>query len=192
MRVEAANLLSSARAIEVPWKNGDAEEYFDLRSDASLVVQIAAAKEHLPMGTFLAAIHGEQSIFSSIRARTWADNPGGNERGGDWEFHSRCDLVLHYQQLRYSSSSAEDAMRRLVDLWMREPSAEALKVRVELLPCKFVAEGRDGGALRIEIAARGESAEQARMRWGLGVARVQQALLFVSRAVRQKTGIEIE
>ena len=155
-------------------------------------MQIAAAKEHLPLGTFLTAIHGEQSIFSSVRAKTWVDNPGRNESGGSWEFHSRCDLILHYEQLRYSTSHAEDVMRRLVDLWMREPSAESLRLRIELLPCKFVAESREGGALRIEIIARGESAEQARMRWGLGVARVQQALLFVSRAVRQKMGIEIE
>ncbi len=192
MRVEAANLLSSGKAIEVPWKNSDGEAYFDLRNDASQVTRISAAKEHLPLGTFLAAIHGEQSVFSSVRAKTWVDNPGGNENGGGWEFHARCDLILHYEQLRYSTAQAEDAMRRLVDLWMREPSAEALRVRIELLPCKFVDAKRDGGALRIEIAARGENAEQARIRWGLGMARVQQALLFVSRTMRQKAGIEIE
>jgi hypothetical protein len=194
MRVEAANLLGSGRGIEVPWKHSadDGEEYFDLRTDASLLARIGAAKEYLPLGTFLAELHGEQSVFSSVRAKTWIDQPGGNENGGGWEFHSRCDLILHYEQLRYTTAHAEDVMRRLVDLWMREPSAESLRVRIELLPCKFVAEGREGGALRIEVAARGENAEQARMRWGLGLARVQQALLFVSRAIRQKAGIEIE
>jgi hypothetical protein len=188
MRVEAGNLLGSGKMIEVPWKNAEGEEYLDLRSDAAHVGQISAAREHLPLAAFLTAIRGESSIFSSIRAKTWTDEAAGNDSGGHWEFHSRCDFMLHHEQLRYSTAQAEDAMRRLVDLWMREPSAEALRVRIELLPCKFVEEERNGAALRIEIAARGDNPEQARLRWGLGVARVQQALLFVSRAVRQKMG----
>jgi hypothetical protein len=191
MRVEAANLFHTARAIEVPWKNGDGDEYFDLRSDASLVARIRAAKEYPPLGALLASIHGDLSIFSSVCAKIWIDEPEGNP-DRDWEFHSRCDLILHYQQLRYSIENVEDAMRKLVDLWMREPAADSLRVRIELLPCKFVAEKHEGAALRIEVAARGESEERARMRWGLGLARVQQALLFVSRGVRQKMGIEIE
>ncbi len=74
MRVEAANLLAQ-REDRSPVEKfaGDVDEYLDLRNDASLLVQIAAAKEYLPLGTFLTEIHGEQSIFSSVRAKTWVD-----------------------------------------------------------------------------------------------------------------------
>ncbi len=46
----------------------------------------------------------------------------------------------------------------------------------------------DGFCLRIILYARGETLEQARVRWGLGLARVQQALLFVARELRQEHG----
>ena len=38
--------------------------------------------------------------------------------------------------------------------------------------------------LWIRLAARGESPEQAVLRWGLGLAHIQQALLFTSRYLR--------
>jgi hypothetical protein len=38
------------------------------------------------------------------------------------------------------------------------------------------------------LEARGTGGEQARLRWGLGVAHVQQALLFTSRYLRQQMG----
>ena len=39
-------------------------------------------------------------------------------------------------------------------------------------------------AMGIRLAAKGESAEQAVLRWGLGLAHIQQALLFTSRHLR--------
>lgn len=188
MRVEAANSLFSGRAAEVPWKTADGDAYLDLRQDASQIARIAAAKENAPLGALLTAANGEASVFESTRAKIWQTSGGACAEA--CAFHSRVELVLRYDQLRNGTEHAEDAMRRLVDLWMREPSADAVSLRIELVPCKFVLAGKSGGALRIEVIAKAETAEQARMRWGLGVSRVQQAMLFVSRAMRKKYGIE--
>jgi hypothetical protein len=38
----------------------------------------------------------------------------------------------------------------------------------------------------MRLAAQGDSAEQAVLRWGLGLAHVQQALLFTSRHLRMR------
>jgi hypothetical protein len=43
-----------------------------------------------------------------------------------------------------------------------------------------------GLALRVDLEAVGDSNEQATLRWGLGLAHLQQALLFTSRHLRQK------
>jgi hypothetical protein len=92
----------------------------------------------------------------------------------------------------------EDVVRRLVELWMRDSSGDALSVRMEILPCKYESAKAggtaktEGGALRLSLSAKSASADQARIRWGLGIVRVQQALLFVSRAMRQKLGIDSE
>lgn len=190
MRVEAANSLFSAKPVELPWKSADGEQFWDLRHDASQVARIAVAREYPPLGALLTAINGDSSVFESTRAKVWQTQAGS---GADTcEFHSRVELVLRYEQLRNSTEHAEDAMRRLVDLWMREPSADSVNLKIELLTCKFVLSGHAGAAIRIEVIARGESQEQARMRWGLGVTRVQQAILLVSRAMRKKHGIESE
>jgi hypothetical protein len=190
MRVEAANSLFSAKPIELPWKSADGGQFLDLRQDASQLALIDVAREYPPFGTLLTAINGDSSIFESTRAKVWQTQATS---GADaCEFHSRVELVLRYEQLRNSTEHAEDAMRRLVDLWMRESSADSVSLKIELLPCKFVLSGHSGGAIRIETIARGESPEQARMRWGLGITRVQQAILFVSRAMRKKHGIEVE
>ncbi len=48
------------------------------------------------------------------------------------------------------------------------------------------AAGRTGYGLRIQLSARGVTPQQAELRWGFGLARIQQALLFVSRTIRQQ------
>jgi hypothetical protein len=71
-------------------------------------------------------------------------------------------------------------VEKLLELLRVAGSAETLAARIWLVP-------RAGGlALRLRLEARGSSVEQARLRWGLGVAHVQQALLFTSRYLRQQ------
>ena len=65
-------------------------------------------------------------------------------------------------------------------------SPEVLAARLCL-----ISEKRDAGvqgifALKIELEAVGDSGEQAALRWGLGLAHLQQALLFTSRYLRQQ------
>jgi hypothetical protein len=50
----------------------------------------------------------------------------------------------------------------------------------------FQESGRAGYALRFILTGYGGTPAQAELRWGLGVAHLQQALLFLSRAVRQQ------
>jgi hypothetical protein len=65
-------------------------------------------------------------------------------------------------------------------------SQEALMARLCL-----VSAGKDESApgvyfLGIELEAVGDSGEHAALRWGLGLAHLQQALLFTSRYLRQR------
>lgn len=118
---------------------------------------------------------------------------GGTSAQADGEsaFHSRVDMIFTREEFNFLPDRYEDAVRRLVELWMKDfAAADTLAVRLEMIPCQFKAQARLGIALRVILSARGASPEQARTRWGLGLARVQQALLFVSRAMRQKLGIE--
>jgi hypothetical protein len=190
MRVEAVNSLGVAGAgIEFPWEDAGGESYLDLRENPNLIGQIEAAGEHVPLEGFLSVVNGEGSLFTTIRAKVWDESSA--RRNGESAFHSRVDMIFMREEFNFVPQRYEDAVRRLVELWMKDfASADTLAVRLEMVPCRFAMKDRLGIALRVTLTARGASPEQARTRWGLGLARVQQALLFVSRAMRQKLGIE--
>jgi hypothetical protein len=189
MRVEAVNSLGvGAAAIEIPWSSADGDAYLDLRENPAAISQISAARDHAPLMTFLAAVNGPGSLFATVRAKTW-DEPSA-QAGAEFTFHSRVDLMFARSELNFIPERYEDVVQRLIASWMRDTSGDALSVRLEILPCAYAAAKTEGAALRLILTARSASAEQARVRWGLGIVRVQQALLFVSRAMRQKLGIE--
>jgi hypothetical protein len=125
-----------------------------------------------------------------MRAKVWDGT--STQSATDFTFHSRVDLIFAQPSFNFMPERYEDVVRRLVELWMKDTSGDALAVRMEILPCAYGAAKSAGGALRLTLTSRSAGAEQARVRWGLGIVRVQQALLFVSRAMRQKLGIDSE
>jgi len=193
MRFEFVNkLTSSAYTIDFPGTGsgqGEASEgYLDLRQAPIGINRIAAARENPPLAGFLAAINSSPSIFCTVRVKTWAETDAQAGADESARFLSRLDVVFAYDSLNQAGAYAEDAARRLAELWMKETDAGSMYARVELLPCRFPCGA--GGALRISLCSCGVSAEQARMRWGLAIAKLQQSLLFVSRAMRQKLSLE--
>ena len=189
MRVEAVNSLDvSTATIEIPWSRAGGEQYFDLRANPGAIAQIAAAREHPPLAGFLTAVNGPGSLFATLRAKV-RDEPNV-QPGAECTFHSRVDLMFARAEFNFMPERFEDVVQRLVTLWMRDTSGDALSVRIEILPCAYGSAKTEGASLRLILTSRSASAEQARVRWGLGIVRVQQALLFVSRAMRQKLGID--
>lgn len=189
MRVEAVNSLGvSGGTIVVPWSSADGNQYLDLRENPAAISQIETAREYPPLMTFLTAVNGQGSLFATVRTKVWDE--ASTQSGAEFTFHSRVDLMFARAEFNFMPERYEDVARRLVELWMRDTSGDALSVRIEILPCVYGAAKTEGAALRLILSARSASAEQARIRWGLGIVRVQQALLFVSRAMRQKLGID--
>jgi|SRR5882724_812441 len=191
MRVEAVNSLGvSVAAIEIPWSGAAGNEYLDLRANPGAITQIHAASEYPPLTSFLTAVNGAGSLFSTVRAKVWDET--GAQAGAEFTFHSRVDLMFARSEFNFMPERFEDVVQRLVTLWMRDTSGDALSMRLEILPCAYGPAKTEGAALRLILLARSASAEQARVRWGLGIVKVQQALLFVSRSMRQKLGIDSE
>ncbi|HUK31309.1 MAG TPA: hypothetical protein VLV89_09360 [Candidatus Acidoferrum sp.] len=189
MRVEAANLLSEKTArIEFPWKDAGGE-YLDLRENPGAITQIAAARENPPFARMLLELNEEGSLFRTIRAKVWPTANGAAQPCAENSFQSRIDLIFARDSFNTMPERFDDAVHRLVGLWMKDASADTLTARLEILPCSYKEPGRDGAALRITLTAKGANADQARTRWGLGLVRLQQALLFVSREMKQKLGL---
>ena len=155
----------------------------DLREDPGAVERIEIARRHPALRGFLLSLNAEESPFSTLGCKVWNDDQEGAER---CIFASRVDLLLSPDSSRVGQEQYEEFARRLATLLEREPGdsvrAELHIVRAEILG------GPQGFCLRLFLYARGVRPEQAQLRWGLGIARVQQALLFVARAIRNQSG----
>ncbi len=164
-----------------------AEDYLDLRENPHFIERIAAARQYLPLRNFLNAVNGAASAFITASAEAKCNSPAAVSSGQAYEFASQIRLVFaepshNFDRERYTvlSSSMKELLER--------DSASAARVVLRISPCDFPDQTRRGFCLGIRLVAQGNSAQQAELRWGLGLARVQQALLFKARTLRLQTG----
>ncbi len=153
---------------------------FDLHSDASAIERIEHAQRHAPLRAFLANVNANESIFSTIGCRVWSTIE--DTAAEPHVFASRIDLIFLKEDTNFGPGPHENVATGLIELLSAE-AAEALRMELRISPAEFA--GDDAGfCLRVILYGRGATPEQAQMRWGLGLARLQQALLFVGRAMR--------
>jgi hypothetical protein len=133
--------------------------------------------------SFFAAIQSDDSMFVG-------EALGGVLVGDTSGTASGCagDFVLRFRGANLASNRTLhfSLVEKLLELLKGAGSGDSLVVSL-CLTAHPAAEAKPAGfALRLRLAARGNSPEQAGLRWGLGLAHVQQALLFTSRYLRQQ------
>jgi hypothetical protein len=156
---------------------------FDLHLDVRAMERIEAARKHAPLRAFLANVNANDSIFSTIGCKVWRTTEAAGDK--PYVFASRIDLTFLQEAANFGRGPHQNLANRLSQLLTREP-AEALRAELRISPVEFAGEDR-GFCLRVILCARGATPEQAEVRWGLGLARLQQALLFVARGLRHQT-----
>ena len=183
MRIETtAETEDAALRLDFPWERGG-ERYLDLRSDARAIAAIEPAHRHVPLGRFLDAVNGADSVFCTAKCSTQA-NRGAPASGEACGFASSVHLLFADEKYNFRQEHYEGLAKQLQDLLMRDAPADSLEVGLRIRSCRFRTAGRDGFCLVIQLQAQGATADHAELRWGLGLARLQQALLFLSRVVR--------
>lgn len=156
-------------------------ERFDLHDDPRSIGRIEAARQHPSLRGLLLNLNEDESPFSTLACKVWSViEPAAAEPS---EFVSRIDLVASQGAQELGEAQYHDLARRLAELLEREPG-DALRAELQILPAEF-AGGRQGFCLRLLLYSRAAAEEQAKLRWSLGIARLQQALLFLARALRQ-------
>jgi hypothetical protein len=148
----------------------DVVESLPARDDQSAAVSEDAGVARA-LRSFAAAIESDDSLFE-------CESPVPGVVGD-----SLCsaDFVLRFRSAPGNRRQLQFALvEKLVELLRAAGSAETLAARLCIVP------HGTGTVLRLRLEARGDSGEQARLRWGLGVAHVQQALSFTSRYFRQQ------
>jgi hypothetical protein len=159
------------------------ENYFDLRANPQAIERIEEARQYLPLRNFLAAVNGAESVFTTASVTTKSDFPAAVSTDLAHEFASQARIVFAELSLNWERRYYVDLSSGLKELLERD-SADAIRALLRISSCDFTAENRRGFCLDIRLVAEGGSAQQAELRSGLGLARVQQALLFRSRALK--------
>ncbi len=143
----------------------------------------------LAIKNFLAAIESDDSLFCVLQplAGPEAEEPSSGR-------YCSADIVIEFRQAEHSGNRSLHflLMEKLIELLKEAGSAGTLEATLCLAPGSVSASNSGSEekpiqkklAIWIRLAANGESAEQAELRWGLGLAHVQQALLFTSRHLR--------
>jgi hypothetical protein len=185
MRVDAVLAPDPAEQLELPWQSGSGH-YLDIRRNARAIYQIAAARQHPPLGRFLATVNSEDSVFATATARVQSAEP--ISPGASCHFSCRIALLFADERFNFDTSHYEGLLAQLQKLLGSESGPDLLALTLRIGPCRFAQLEREGFHLALTLGANGASPEQAELRWGLGLARVQQALLFLSRVVRQHLG----
>lgn len=183
MRVDfAIEVGSGDETLEIPWENAaTGSRYLDLREDPRAIEQIAEARQYLQLRSFLAAVNSADSVFATARCHT-SSSPSGESKFISW-----IDVVFApgLEDFNFDRANFERVADSLLELLAQDAASEALKGRLLLRRSRYVDAGRWGFCLTLVLSARGETSGQAELRWGLALARVQQALLFTSRVIRQ-------
>jgi len=153
----------------------------DLHEDPGAIERIDVARQYPALRGVLLNLNADESPFSTLACKVWVATEAASAE--TTEFASRIDLAVSHGAQELGQAQYQDLANRLAALLEPEPG-DALRVELQIWPAEFAGR-RPGFCLRLLLFSRGVGRQQAQLRWNLGLARVQQALLFLARAIRQ-------
>ena len=140
--------------------------------------------ENRPLNNFFSSLSSEDSHFSVEYAGSGAVHKSGQAGEvycGDFVITFRSPEDQENTSLHFT------LLEKLSELFRNAGSSAALGVMLSLIKVP-ASEGRNAAfSLGLRLEANGDSHKQAELRWGLGLAHIQQGLLFVSRWLRQRS-----
>jgi hypothetical protein len=176
-RVRPVRVVITTDSSEI---NDRGPEQLDLQ-DTQAITRNNAALQFPVLRGLLSSLSEDESPFSTFGCEVWNARQGSESEPDI--FASRIDLIISHRAEELDRAQYEDFASRVARLLEREPG-EALRAELQIASAEFP-DGRKGLCLRLFLFAHGAGRERAQLRWSLGLARVQQALLFEARAIRQ-------
>jgi hypothetical protein len=147
----------------------------------------------LAIKSFLAAIESGDSLFCVAQP---LEGPSADESASGRVYSG--DILLEFREAENSRNRSLHfvLIEKLIELLKEAGSNESLEATLCLTSGSILVSASETPAranqkelaLWMRLAAKGDSAEQAELRWGLGLAHLQQALLFTSRHLRMHLG----
>jgi hypothetical protein len=160
----------------------DAVETIPKRASDAGPAELDAAAS-LAVKNFVAAMENEDSLFNLLEPlRGLADEETEKERTLSGEIA----LAFKERNLADQKNLHFLLVGKLIELLKKEESQETLEAKICVIAGRRDRQDSEGNALCMQLTARGQSMTQAMLRWSLGLAQLQQALLFTSRYLRQR------
>jgi len=136
----------------------------------------------LAMKNFVAAMESDDSLFALLEPM---EGPAPDVAAGAHVFAGDAVLGFKQEELARQRSLQFMLVEKLIELLKDAGSIDTLEAQLCLAARNDNQGHQQHNALCVRLIAKGDSAGQAALRWGLGLAHVQQALLFTSRHLRQ-------
>ena len=136
----------------------------------------------LAVKNFLTVMESDDSLFFAtppLLGRADEKPAGGCAYLGELVFRFRAPDVARDRKVNFL------LLEKLTELLGNAGSRETLEAKLCLTSTNQKEMTKDGLEIWLQLKAIGDTPEQAELRWGLGVAHIQQALLFTSRYLRQ-------
>jgi hypothetical protein len=140
--------------------------------------------ENRALQAILAAVNSEDSVFRIAATGTQQAQPDSG--GAVHTFSGGLRLVFSNDSFNQDRGLYYELVEKLTQLLKEAGSADSLEIKLGLSAGPPAESKGPSQTLVIELVSKGSSAEQAELRWGLGLAHLQQALLFTSRLLRQQ------
>jgi hypothetical protein len=181
-------LMEEDPALEMPWASDDGSvRYFNLRLHPDLLVNVPEAAHHPELSAFLGRINAAGFPLESAKCDAWFDReltPDEDVFGANCKFVSYVDLLFSDESQRFSLDAHARLAEYLCDLLQRAPEMAAAAEFV-VRHCHYHAEGQEpesriGFCLTSYATGYGDSEEEARQRWSIGLKLVQHALVQVA------------
>jgi hypothetical protein len=148
------------------------------------------AASALAIKGFLTAIDGDDSLFclaQPLGALSTQESAG--------QFVCSGEMVLKFREGENSGNRGLHFLliEKLIELLKEAGSQETLEATICLTSSAGVGIAEKANekelAIWVRLSAKADTAEKAVLRWGLGLAHLQQALLFTSRHLRMQLGL---
>jgi hypothetical protein len=138
----------------------------------------------LALQNFWNALQSDDSMFDGEEAGT---GPVAGEGDGPARCAGEFLVIFRDAELAGNRGMYFQLIQKLMELLKDAGPQEVMAAFLCLTSEKSKAIPKEALVLKIRLEATGESSEKAALRWGLSLAHLQQALLFTSRFLRQKT-----
>jgi hypothetical protein len=156
----------------------------EILANAAVPKSPAQAPENRALQVLLQAVNGEESFFRISLCETPQES--GRDSSGHDQFSGSFLLMFSDEALNQQREQYFALLESLRELLAKAGSEDSLEARLGLAKSAGPGDQAAAYSLYLQLISRGESAAQAELRWGLGVAHFQQAVLFSARLLRKK------